>query len=107
MLEFLVKKLVLPHNKPKYWQKETENLFISEHGEEKEKKEVQDVLDEVDELHYPSLDDQSIRTLIAHDVNSESGTQIGLLGVEAEDPTQEKQGTLATGETRDFRGRAK
>ena len=44
------------------------------------------------------------KTLIAHDVNRESGSQNGLQGVEAEDPTQEKQGTLVTRERPEIRG---
>ena len=86
----------LPNNK--YRQKETENLFISEHGREQRDGGTRYVLDEVYEPEYPSLEGSNIKTLIAQDVNSESGSQNGLQGVEVEDPTQEKQGTLATRE---------
>ena len=87
----------LPHNKQKYWQKETENLaiFIGAHGRERSEGYIHDVLDEVDELQDRSLDDLNIKILITHDLNSESGSQNGLQGVEVEDPIQEKQGTLA------------
>ena len=49
------------------------------------------------------------KTLIAHDVNSESESQNGLQGVEVEEDTQEKQGTLVTQErpARDSRVGAK
>ena len=40
----------LLHKKRKYWQKETDNLFIIVSMAENEATEVQDVLDEVDEL---------------------------------------------------------
>ena len=42
---------------------------------ENEEGEVQPVLDEVNELKNTSLEDLDTKTLIAHDVNSESGSK--------------------------------
>ena len=43
---------------------------------------------------FHALDYLNIKTLIAQNVNSELGSRNGLQGVEADDPTEEKQGTL-------------
>ena len=58
-------------------------------------------------LQDPLLDDLDVKTLITDDVNSESGSQIELQGMEIVDPTQEKQGTLVTQERPGIPGKGK
>ena len=51
------------------------------------------MIEENDEFYDPLLDDIVMATLM-EDVDSESGSQTGLRGVDEEDPAHEKEGTM-------------
>ena len=65
---------------------------------------AQDVIEKEDEHYDPLLDYVVMTTLMEEDVDSESGSQNGLQGLDVEDPSHEKEGTGDTGETRKSRG---
>ena len=52
------------------------------------------MIEENDEYYNPLLDDIDMATLM-EDVDSESGSQNGLQGVNVEDPAHEKEGAMA------------
>ena len=60
--------------------------------------EAQDVIEEDDKHFDPLLDNVVMATLMEEDVHSESGSQNGLRGLDVEDPSHEKEGTMATRE---------
>ena len=68
------------------------NIYIASMAENEER-EVCDVTKEKDELQ--PVGDMNMATLM-EDVNSESGSQNGLQGVDVDDPFNEKEGTMVT-----------
>ena len=60
---------------------------------ENEEREVGDVIQENDKLR--PIRDMNLATLM-EDVDSESGSQNGLQGIDIDDPVHEKEGTMVT-----------